>query len=326
MIRIIVTFLFLFLYESVFALVNIDFNSDKRIYNIDDNIILNVKIDTDEDSTLNLDIKWTDWFLVVWKKQSRNVSIVNWEKNTFYNLNISLQAPKSWKYNIWPIVIKNWDINYESNIVEIEVEWERIMINNNFSNTDLSWSLDNEEQDLDNIDLGNTSKNILKDVLGLDWELMKNIYPEKWYLLPKIISKESLYFLIFWLLILIIYFIFRKILNKYILINNKTTLVREKKKIINYNVLLKNIEKKYISADKYIFYWKIWDFYRLFIDNKLQKWFSKKSLNEIKKDKNIDISIIEMYEKIYYPEYNNMWDKLEDRWKIIQDIKKIINK
>jgi hypothetical protein len=301
-----------------FAETNIEISTYKTTYNIDENINIEIELKSSEKKPFELTINWLDKFAIISKRQSQNFSNINWEQNSIVKFSFLIQAPNEWKYEIWPVFTKSW--NVKSNTLYIEVEWERIMINNNFSKKYSPWNTNNGDktQDIDEIDLWNTGKKENKKIFWIYGEEMKDIYENK-----------NFYLIIFYWIILLflfialLYFISKKSpLKKSIKIEKK---VEKKKVIINYSKLLKEIEKKYIEEKKDIFYNKLSEVFRIFLDDKISPWLSKKSLKEAKQSIK-DTYIIEIYEKIYFPEYDTINDSKNERLELLSTIKNLINK
>lgn len=331
--KIIITLLIYFLSVfSVFADTNIDLSSDKNSYNIDDNIVLNIKVESDLDKWIELKINWLDNFQIVWQSKSQSTSIINNKKNTSFNLQLSLLAKKAWNYTIWPIVIGSGDSEVKSKTINIKVTWERIMVNPNVQQTQSNTATkDDFDKNIDDVDLDNNWKNnkkvdiVPKKIIWVNWEEMSDIYPPKDKLFWYLFSKISVIVLIFLLLLILLYHFTKKYLDEFInkYFNKKEIkqeIKQKPKKRINYSKLLKDIRKKYINDKKEIFYAKLWEVFRIYLDDKIENWLSKKSFSEIKNSKNIDSELINIYEKIYFPEYDNVEDNLEKRENILEEI------
>lgn len=322
--KIIITFLILSLsITQVFAWLKLDFSSDKKEYNIDENIIINIDISGDN-SKWNLSIKWIENFNVVLQNQSESVSIINWKITTNKYIKLYLAATKAWEYDLWPISI-NWKDFWEP--IKLKITWERLMINPNIKKK-VSSNNKVEKQDFDKIDLSWNENNISsKKVIWINWEEMIDIYPQKWFLIWDIFSKLSLYFL---LISLILFFLFW-LIKKYIplLISSKVEAIEHKKivkKKVNYEKLINEIEEKYFNKKKEVFYSKLWNLFRIYLDDKVWDWLSKKSLSEIRLSKKLDKNLLELYQKVYYPEYDNLWDDIDKRKDILKQTKKLFIK
>lgn len=336
--KIILTLLIILLtFYSVFADIKLDFSSDKKEYNIDERINLKINLSTDEKWISELNIKWLDNFQIIWKNQIQSSSYINWKKSINFSLNLSLLAIKSWDFILWPVTTKYWTWTIISNNIWIKITWERVMINNTIRNNEEEEDEKNNNLDnLDNLSLWWESKEFKKKkIIGLDWKEMTDIYPEKKFLNWYLFHKDSIYIILLFVLILLILFL----LNKYTIyfLNKKDKIIekykRKKyiiKKKINYNKLLISLEEEYIDSKKEVFYAKLWNLFRIYLDDKVSEWLSKKSLSEFKNEKitwllddKKDI-FIKTYEKIYYPEYNIIWDNIEIRRKIIKEVKNLI--
>lgn len=338
--KIIITLFVLFSSISlVFAETNINFSSNKKVYNIEENIIFNIDLTSDYNWKFELAIENLDDLQIVWKREYQNTRIINWNKEQSFSIKLSLLAKKSWKYTIWPVTTKEWDIEIKSKILNIEVTWERIMINNNIKNDDEDNEIDEEEININNIDLNNSwlkedIKIIPKKIIWIDWKEMLDIYPQKDFLLWALFSKTSIIFSIIIIVFIIIIIYFNNIYNKFIwyILNKLENNKRKEKKIIpqklkikkeiNYNDLINILEKDYLTEKKDIFYWKTSELFRIFLDDKVRQWLSTKSFKEIWNYLNNDLK--EIYKKIYFPEYSKYVDSIEIRKEILDELKIII--
>ncbi len=318
--KLLITFgLFFLLISSCLADSSILLKSNKKIYDIDENIDLNIELKSDENKRFEIDIKNLDEFVIVSQKQSQRISNINWRQNSIVNFSLWLQAPKKWKYILWPASTNSGSI--KSNLIEIEVKWERIMLNNNFpKNITNSWNLDEQEnQNLDDIDLWIwNANNNPKKVVWVYGEYMEDIYEDKNFFLLWFYV-----FVLFALIIYLFYYIFIIIRNK----NPKNTnnKLEYKKQEINYNKLLIDVEINFLDEKKDIFYAELNKVFRLFLDDKIKFGLSKKSLKEIKKHLE-NKQIIDLYERIYFLEYDKTKDTKIKRLELISSVKKLTNK
>jgi len=332
-------FIFILTISSAFAEIKLIINTDKKEYNIEEDIFFSINVSSNENSS-ELIVNWLDNFQVVWKRQTQSNYNINWVQTSKFNLNLKLLAKKSWEYILWPVSIKSgtWTTSklISSNTIKIKITWERIMVNNSIVNEDEDENEDEKTEDLDKVDINSEQKEFRKKkILGIDWKEMNDIYKNKEFIKWDLFSKELVYILLLLIILVILWSISYKYFIKYLWKLNKK--LKEKddvkkevvKKKINYNKLLEFLEEKYIDSKKEVFYAKLWDLFRIYLDDKVLEGLSKKSFKEFLK---IEISwlpdgkkekIIEVYKKIYYPEYNKKLDK-EDRSEIIEEIKNII--
>ncbi len=317
--KIFITFIFLYLsINNCFSSLEINLSTDKQNYNIDENIILDIDILWNTDQGWEILVDWLSNFNIVSKRQSQNISIINSKKNISQKFSFYLQALKSGEYTIWPAYLRDSEI--KSEILKIKVSGDSIMLRKNTDNIN-SWNLQDEEQNLDDVDLWLKKKDITsRTIFWIDWEEMKDIYWLKWNMYWKIVSKESIYFLFISLLALLLYLLYQKILNKY-LYTQKSLEIKTPKKPVNYLSMINYFEKKYLESKKEIFYSKLSQIFREYLDEKIENWLSNKSFSELKENKKIKKDLLNIYEKIYFPEYNNLSDSIEERTKILTQLK-----
>jgi len=155
-------------------------------------------------------------------------------------------------------------------------------------------------------------------VLDLDNRIMKDIYdiwPDIAYNYIDIFA-SFIYIIVF----LLLYFLYKQY-NKYkyiIFIKNEKEYIEK----TDYIKLINDIWVKYIESEKNIFYQKIAEFIRNYLDKEKQAWLSTKTLKELKN--NIDIDLYKIIENIYFPEYDYKEDDLSSRLAIIEKIKKYL--
>ena len=236
---------------------------------------------------------------------------------------------KAWNYKIWPIKAKQLEEEFISKILDVKISWERIMVNNNLKKNENETDKEVTEENIDDINLSTSNEKIeiiYKKIIWIDWEVMNDIYPQKDFLLWSILSKISIYFLFIVITLIILFNFLDKKYKQYL---KKQKLLKELnkpviKKKINYNKLFKILEEKFLNEKKEIFYSKTSEVFRIFLDDKIENWLSKKSFLEVKKCENIDEKLINIYEKIYFPEYNTTEDNIEERKELLEEIKKIV--
>ena len=75
-------------------------------------------------------LKWIENFDVLSKSNSTNMNIINWVVSSKVSLNYILEAKKSWKYELWPAILKYWNKEIQTNKVNIEITWDKVYVNN----------------------------------------------------------------------------------------------------------------------------------------------------------------------------------------------------
>ena len=84
------------------------------------------------------------------------------------------------------------------------------------------------------------------------------------------------------------------------------------------------VEKKYLNAEKQVFYAKLSEVIRVYLDDKVKLWLSTKTLKEIKWE--INNYLYKLIEKVYFPEYDRKEDNLDQREVILKQTKKLFLK
>ena len=150
---------------------------------------------------------------------------------------------------------------------------------------------------------------------------MKDIHNIQWILLDNLLNyKISILYAIFAVFVLgVLYFL--KNYKKEVII--KETLEKPKEKI-NYVELLNKIP---LDLEKNIFYGKLMEVLKKFLEEKTKKSFSKMTLEELKK-LNLNKNLFEFIKEIYFLEYDkdSFEDNLEKRKNILEKAKKICKK
>jgi len=131
------------------------------------------------------------------------------------------------------------------------------------------------------------------------------------------------YSLVYLIFLLILYFIYKNIINK-----NDEKIIESVREIIkpkkDYLDILENFKKNYLDKNEKIFYSKLLYILREILENKWEKNISKMTFKQIN---NLDLSnnLKNLVKSIYYKEYmKDIEDNKEIRKKLIEDIKKII--
>jgi len=127
-----------------------------------------------------------------------------------------------------------------------------------------------------------------------------------------------LYIIIITLILMFFYYIYRK--NKVIIIE-KSPIINKK----DFSIDLDLLYKKYLSSQREIFYSKILWILRDYLEYKTWKHITKMTLNELWKLK-LNNNLYKLISSLYYKEYsdNSLNDNLEERKKLIENIKNII--
>ncbi|MDQ7009766.1 MAG: hypothetical protein Q9M94_05735 [Candidatus Gracilibacteria bacterium] len=101
----------------------------------------------------------------------------------------------------------------------------------------------------------------------------------------------------------------------------------------NYKKILKNLEEKYLSENKEIFYSKLSEILREILEQNKNKNISKMTFKEINKALSQSLpggreeatNLISLIKNIYFKEYaQNIEDSEDIRKKLIQEVEKII--
>ena len=131
------------------------------------------------------------------------------------------------------------------------------------------------------------------------------------------------YSLVYLIFLLILYFIYKNIINK-----NDEKIIESVREIIkpkkDYLDILENFKKNYLDKNEKIFYSKLLYILREILENKWEKNISKMTFKQIN---NLDLSnnLKNLVKSIYYKKYmKDIEDNKEIRKKLIEDIKKII--
>jgi hypothetical protein len=133
------------------------------------------------------------------------------------------------------------------------------------------------------------------------------------------------YSLIFVIFIVILYFVYKYLVNfKPKEVVNKIPDIENLDYMQQYKKDLNNLEKNYLEISKEIFYSKLSKILRWILELKGQKNISKMTLEEIDK-LNINNKLKEVIQNIYFKEYaKEIKDSIEIRKNLIQEVKKLI--
>jgi len=136
--KILKIFIFIWFFVSLisnsFAL-DAKISLDKNTSDINNPINLRVEISSDEWWQIdNIDIKWLEKFKQIWQSHSQSSStqivVINWitrqKTTTTINLDLSLEAQKTWEFEIGPAILKMWTGTIQTNSVKIKITWNKI--------------------------------------------------------------------------------------------------------------------------------------------------------------------------------------------------------
>ena len=151
---------------------------------------------------------------------------------------------------------------------------------------------------------------------------MTDIYDIKgivlWYIFD---IKYSFIYILFLIVLYILWFLMNKNKN-----NIKQENIVKKVVKIDFDRLLDDINQKYLSSDKNLFYTKLTNFLRELLEYKWYKDISKMTFDEISR-LDINNNIKHILKNIYFKEYQKeIIDNKKLRESYINDIRKLINK
>ena len=288
-----------FLFSVCFARSKLDISTDKDIYFLDD--IINLRIDLDSDKILSFNLKnivWIENFDILHKSSSSSFQIVNWEKKSNVSFIFSLLPKDVWNFSLWPVFLKNWNNELESNVIKIKVEKKEKSIKN------LIDSKNNEN---------------LEDIH--DIETVRFF----WF------NDFILYFVLLFFFFILFFFILNKYFKK-IESENKASLQKENfydKNLLNIISRLKKLKESSSILEKKDFYEKLNLIFRDYFKFSWIKLAENMSLNELynyaSQIVNWKVVWLDIFKKSYFYEFNNNKDNLEDRKKIIDDFINLIN-
>lgn len=109
--------------------------TDKSSYDINETISLTLSIQASENTTpWTVQINWLENFDTVTQSNATNMQNINGQVSMLNQINLWLNGKTKWTYEIWPAEIQIWTWIQESNIVKIEISWERMFIWNSAPN------------------------------------------------------------------------------------------------------------------------------------------------------------------------------------------------
>ncbi len=306
--------LFLFiqiaLISQIFAL-DIEIQTDKNTYNLDENIILQIEISSDNSNDISIEnIFWLENFSQIGSSQRQETSIINGEINTKKIIELILRANEDGEYNIWPIEIKSEDDFFESNWVTLTV-WESEITQQNNQNTSQE---DNNPEN--NSQVSTSQENNISET-----DLMENfIESKKIEINYKKFSYYSVGIILFFILFYL--FIIKFLENKPK--KQQKEIIIEQPKISQEDFIQKlwikltQLEKQSELLSKNEFYKQLNLIFRnyfeyLWVENAYTKTYS-----DLKWD-NIEKKLFWMFEKSYFEEFSSAWDELTQRKQMIMN-------
>lgn len=304
-------------YKQVHADTEINIEVSKT--NIDISEIITLQIQVSQNTlwavSWEIFIPWLEDFHVINKRQSQSNIIVNGKQTRDIELILNLKAKNSWNFLLWPI-------NYwgsESNTLSIEVTGTELFIGGQADNNlkDVVPSQDSFEQE------EKIKSKKEQDILNSFWKstIQKSFHD----IMPNTSSKLlDLQKSVSIILLLLLLYIGLKIYKKIIPIIEKNTKKNTHEIPVittDYNSLLESVKNNFIHANKDIFYGKIWEITRRYMDEKIEPGLSTKTFQELQIKIESFPNFAKIYEKIYFPEYNTSPDTVEDRLEIINTLK-----
>lgn len=305
--NLLLTFFFFFIIPTItFATSTVSLETNKKNFDINDPIQLKATIVADGNE--NITVKWIanlSWFQIIWRSQSQSYQNINGQHSAQIQLNYTLKAKKKWEYALWPLVLSQGTGKILSNTVKIKVTWEQIFLGN--ANT---------------LQQQNTSSNNKPTIAPINntpqpehFDNIKDI--KKNMSIPLLHYGISLFILIlaWWVIYLYFYRNKKKKEKKEV---QKTKEIIPPKKKINYQKMIKNIEKNYMEIEKEKFYAKLGNIFRLYISQEINTNFETKTLQEARDS--LDDKYYNILQKLYYPEYNTQIDDQEERKLLIKEL------
>lgn len=136
--------------------------------------------------------------------------------------------------------------------------------------------------------------------------------------------------IIFSLLFIIFFIIFYIILNKYFNKEEKENVdilqcnMSTEKENKDYLEILKNIEENYVWSQSEIFYAKLDEVLRDFLEEKQEIPISKMTFEEIK-SLNLEIGLEKLIKKIYFREFDkNISDNIDSRKEVLEEVRTLV--
>lgn len=307
---------------SSYALTQISLSSDSEAYDIEDVIELRIEIVSDEGWSLRPPrIPWIENFNMLGNSQSLSTRSLNWKKTVNLVLIMTFVAKESGAYDIWPISVNGT----ESNSLKLIISWERILLG--WQPTAMPWTpsqntISNQKTDDKEIDKEQEidEEKIISSLKQKQWEIRDIRW--KWSV-DLLNYKNTLVLLVF----IILFFS-----SRYLFLHIGASIVarreeREKNKKVfsDFFALLEKFEDRYLDSSKDIFYSKLSELTRRYMAERIDVHFPTLTLSEMKKQAQNRKELIQLYEKIYYPEYNYQKDTKEERIYLLNELRDELN-
>ncbi len=317
--------------SQLFAL-DIEINTQKKQYDLNENIIVNIEVSSQENWNISIEnIAWLENFSQYGSSQKQETTIINGEVSTKSFVELILRANEEWIYSIWPVEVKNTEEIIESNQVEITVwESQKIQQNNDTISPDNFWE-NNNSQENNNTQENISEKNNISEDTSENTKIWENNSDEK-KLLENFIESKKLeinykkfsYYSIWVILFFILFYLFIiKYLENKPKIEIKKIIVEKpefsqddfKKQLIN---KLSDLENKSEWLSKNEFYAQLNLIFREYFE---YLWIQNcyiKSYWDFKKDV-IEQKLFWMFEKSYFEEFSATQDSLVQRKQMIMN-------
>lgn len=280
------------LISQIFA-IDVTINTDKNIYQPNEQIILNIEISSQDDQNISIEnIEWLENFYQNSSSQSQQTTMINWQTSMQSFVNIGLKTDEIWNYTLWPVEIKSWEEIIESNTIEISVE-----TGDNIQKQEsepIVFSKEENQEKIEFIESKNLEINFVK--------------------LALISIGSILFFVLF-------YFVLTKILSqnklekKEIIIEKKSEPKDFHQKIISQ---LEQLSQDSDNLEKTQFYRQLNIIFRNYFDLLWIKNAHTFTYQELKNQK-IEEKLFKMFEKSYFEEFSFIEDIASQRKQIIMN-------
>jgi len=289
-----------------FAASKVSLEVNGKDFDINDPIQLQATIISDGAGDITIEgIANLSWFQVVGRNQSQSYQNINGKSSAKIQLTYSLKATKKGEYELWPLVLSEGTGKLLSNTVKIKVTWEQIFLGN--VNT-----LQKNTTPPSTKPIVTSTKN---QVQQERFEEIKDI--KKNMSIPFLRYRLSFLVIIFAWVATYLYFYKSKKKEEIEKIEEQKKIIIPKKEI-NYQKMIKEVEKEYLEAKKETFYLKLWNVFRFYISQEIDTSFKTKTLKEAKDD--LDKKHYEVLKRLYYPEYNIQKDTQKERKYLIKEL------
>ncbi len=301
---------------------DIDFQVDKTEVDLLDKINLNIKV-TWTGSMDQIEISWIDGFSVVWKSQSRAVSIINNITETSVEMRVQLMPTLVWEYELWPVALVSWvekikwDKTFKIKVTDSKKSWSFNSFQNNTGslidedndNKIVIYDVDKESENVQE-KLNNNNTNVwtwsIKDINDIDW-----VKSRFW--------KISFIFIIVALFFIVFYFVLKYILSQKGENKKEETIIVEEKIDMKdmFKSKLNRLKNKSNDLDKTEFYAVLNMLFREFFEYLWEKKATKKTFKELENTGLNDKKIFDLFRRSYFNEFNNSEDNNDSRVDII---------